>query len=486
MVGLGATAAAAALEQPAARVRFKEDAGGSGSTESSPSKGLLPPKTPAPTAVDAPQLAGEQSPPSGLTHALRQSASVPALVGAAGASGQQRMQHPWGSSPGLLQQAGSIEGGSAEDGMLLFTAPMAAAGGLDPQLLVHSPESSTDGVASPGVAAAAAHVVAAAATGADAGSPASRSQQQQQQSLAAVAVPAAAVAAEGEEEGGVTPRPSAAAALDITSPSTEGYSLADLLQVSCRGCHLAGRAVCMWQLQPACWQSACRDSRHGQGWEGLLPGPPDPPACRPPCCAVQGPAPPLARSPGSRSTSFLGDLSQLSHLDDGALSPRRSLPLPGCSPLPPGMAGLRDPPHLPGMPPLSMLLPRLPLLPAPPAAFRGGAPPPSCPLPAGLMQQQWRPLGAPSRPGMAAGSKPLGQPLMRPGMGRPLRAPLGTPGLARPHGNQLMLGGPTLMVPVPATAHLEDGEALLCPAGMLLAGCGCCGILCLLAGRLLE
>lgn len=174
------------------------------------------------------------------------------------------------------------------------------------------------------------------------------------------------------------------------------------------------------------------------------------------CPLLQGPLPPGARacdpsrSPASRPGILLGDVPHLSSLDMACLSPRR--PLPGCSPLPPSIAGLREPPNLPGLAPLAAgLAPRPPML--LPGVLRG---PPGSTPPRPLLRSVpphppgWRPLGP------APGPRPLGQaaPLMRPGApphSTPLhmRPPLGG---VRPAGQHA-----PFLAPLPGDMH-RSGE----------------------------
>lgn len=150
----------------------------------------------------------------------------------------------------------------------------------------------------------------------------------------------------------------------------------------------------------------------------------------------------LSRSPGSRPAAFLGEGPHLAGLEV-CLSPRRGT-LPGCSPLPPGIAGLREPPHLPGLAPLAPLAPRPPLL--LPGVLRG--PPGSSPLPPRPLLRGppppagWRPLGLGPGP----------RPLMRPGAA-PLRPPLGG-GMPRPGGGPMLLPAPPL---VPMLGGMQRG-----------------------------
>ena len=224
------------------------------SQESSPSK-PLPPKTPAPSLIDAAApLPGADSPPSSLTQALKQSGSLPQLAGAGSGSGIQQQQ-PWSRSPsipGLLDLVGSQEPGPAaaaaaaeaataapaagaaegvQDDVLLFTAPAAVGSALDPQLLVHSPESSM----------AVEEALAAAAAAAAAGSPTTTTSRPNPGNSSSSQEPGAGVAPmeEGEDEeeaddGGCTPRVAAALhmpALDALMSPGDGWLLAELLQV---------------------------------------------------------------------------------------------------------------------------------------------------------------------------------------------------------------------------------------------------------------
>ncbi|PSC70796.1 chlorophyll b reductase [Micractinium conductrix] len=359
------------------------DRGGDASQESSPTK-LLPPTTPGPSLLDAAAAQGEQSPPSALTQALQQSTSVPPLAGIAPAAAAAAPR-PWASLAAQRQQQQAAAAGGLQDeegdalvhdGVLVFTAPAAA---LDPQLLVHSPESSLEDGCLLAVDTTAAAAAAAAAAGGD---------------------------------GECTPRLSAVlrqGGEDLLSPTADGISLADLLQ---------------------------------------------------------GPAPPrvpdMAHSPSSRPGPFLHGLP---HLDEGhaslSASPRRSsLHLPGCSPLPPALSGLREPMHLPGMqlPPV----PRPPMLAAAPLPYRPapsllrtpgpGALPPPGRRPAALPHQ--RPLpGMPPPPVLA--HAPQGRPLMRPPpMG--LRPPLPLPGgPQRPTGGQLVMPHGMLL---PMSLHAYGGR----------------------------
>ncbi|KAL4422114.1 hypothetical protein ABPG77_003399 [Micractinium sp. CCAP 211/92] len=283
-VGLGAgNAACAAACSP-------------GSQERSPVK-ALPPKTPAPTLADAapPQpLPGDGSPSSALTAALQQGA-----VGAAGVPLTLSLE-PASADEGLLH-----------DEVLLFTSPAAV---LDPALLVHSPGSSLE----------AGHDLLSAA-GAAAGAPPPSSSAQTVDSASPWEGPGGESGDGGDGDGEHTPRASAAVA-DLTSPSMDGFSLADLLQ-------------------------------------GPAPAP--------------ARAPSVPRSPASRPATFLQDLPSQQCLDGGssaslAASPLRrpSLQLPGCSPLPSVLSGLREPAHLPGMV-APLPLPRPPPLPGQPVSCRG-------------------------------------------------------------------------------------------------------------------
>ncbi len=192
---------------------------------------------------------------------------------------------------------------------------------------------------------------------------------------------------------------------------------------------------------------------------------------------LQGPVPAAARardpsrSPASRPGSFLGDVPHLSSLELACLSPRR--PLPGCSPLPPSIAGLREPPSLPGLAPLAGLAPRHPLL--LPGVLRG---PPGSTPPRPLLRSQpphpagWRPLGAAPapRPGQAPQLMRSGAPL--PPHGTALLRPQLGGGGARPAGGSQVHHGP-FMVPLPGGMHrggermadwapVDDGGSMLC------------------------
>lgn len=181
-----------------------------GSQERSPVK-PLPPKTPAPTLADAapPQpLPGVGSPSSALTVALRH--------GAAGAAGE--LSAPVTAAAAAVRDPGADEG-TLQDEVLLFTVPAAA---LDPALLVHSPGSSQE----PGHALLSAGAEAAAAARSAGGC--------STQPTAASTSPGYSAGGgssggwDGDGEG--TPR-AAAAVGDLMSPSIDGFSLADLLQV---------------------------------------------------------------------------------------------------------------------------------------------------------------------------------------------------------------------------------------------------------------
>ncbi|KAI3437870.1 hypothetical protein D9Q98_000316 [Chlorella vulgaris] len=385
----------------------------SGSQDSSPSK-PLPPKTPAPSQLEA--AAPVPSAQSALTHLLQQQGASGEAAHNSGASAaaDARLQQPWGHATSGAVLAAIVHGGSAgedgeEEAMLLFNAP-AAAGGVDPQLLVHSPDSSLDGGEG--------FLQTAAAAAAGGSSPAVQQQQQHESA--------------GDGDGERTPRASSAlrgmaGGVDLLSPSADpGFCLADLLQ-------------------------------------GPAPPPPR--------------VPDTARSPGSSPAFLPEDLPHLPHLDEGSLSglsPRRSLHLPGCSPL--RLTGLRDPTHLPCMPPAPV--PRLPLMPPgmPPTQLRGhlpshlpslpilprplsGHPPPALPAPYSstlrrpLVQPLGRGLpmpGALKGPGLLL--RPSGPLMPHQGMQgmRPLLA-----GLPRPAPGPLMHssgGGPTTMVPMPVPA----------------------------------
>jgi hypothetical protein len=171
-----------------------------GSQESSPSK-PLPPKTPALHKLDAAAgLPSVHSSPSSLAHGLRK-----------------------GGPEAAAAMVTSSDDGE-DDAMLLVHAPsVGPAGAMDPQLLVHSSESSFDGAALSAVAAPA--------------SPASGGQPQLQNGAAAQPSSAAVVEVDADAEGQCTPRarlPTHAPppSVDLLSPSVEaGFSLADLLQV---------------------------------------------------------------------------------------------------------------------------------------------------------------------------------------------------------------------------------------------------------------
>lgn len=454
----------------------------SGSQDSSPSK-PLPPKTPAPSQLEA--AAPVPSAQSALTHLLQQQGASGEAAHNSGASAaaDARLQQPWGHATSGAVLAAIVHGGSAgedgeEEAMLLFNAP-AAAGGVDPQLLVHSPDSSLDGGEG--------FLQTAAAAAAGGSSPAVQQQQQHESA--------------GDGDGERTPRASSAlrgmaGGVDLLSPSADpGFCLADLLQVRRWGdcwplCfprqwepgNDVRLAPCVLRLtHTASYQTAWIDRR---------------PCLRWPCrlilklllllwllTRVQGPAPPpprvpdTARSPGSSPAFLPEDLPHLPHLDEGSLSglsPRRSLHLPGCSPL--RLTGLRDPTHLPCMPPAPV--PRLPLMPPgmPPTQLRGhlpshlpslpilprplsGHPPPALPAPYSstlrrpLVQPLGRGLpmpGALKGPGLLL--RPSGPLMPHQGMQgmRPLLA-----GLPRPAPGPLMHssgGGPTTMVPMPVPA----------------------------------
>ena len=433
----GAAAAAAQLAMPSAQLAgvmpCAADRGGDASQESSPTK-LLPPTTPGPSLLDAAAAQGEQSPPSALTQALQQSTSVPPLAGIAPAAAAAAPR-PWASLAAQRQQQQAAAAGGLQDeegdalvhdGVLVFTAPAAA---LDPQLLVHSPESSLEDGCLLAVDTTAAAAAAAAAAGGD---------------------------------GECTPRLSAVlrqGGEDLLSPTADGISLADLLQVGVRhGSSVRAHLVQCAAPFRAYWLLLYRHLH-------LLP--PQPAAAL--CCTpglLQGPAPPrvpdMAHSPSSRPGPFLHGLP---HLDEGhaslSASPRRSsLHLPGCSPLPPALSGLREPMHLPGMqlPPV----PRPPMLAAAPLPYRPapsllrtpgpGALPPPGRRPAALPHQ--RPLpGMPPPPVLA--HAPQGRPLMRPPpMG--LRPPLPLPGgPQRPTGGQLVMPHGMLL---PMSLHAYGGR----------------------------
>lgn len=245
--------AAPGIPQPAAK-----GAGGphlvpsSGSTEaalrsqeSSPGK-PLPPKTPAPTHLDAaPPPPSSQWPPSALTQALRRGGS---------GGGAVPLQEPWGRP----EHAGTAANGTAaavsgreghavsedeeeamlHDDVLLFNAPAVGSGVPDPQLLVHSPDSSL--AADDGLLAAA---DAARSSGPASPTTSSLEVQQQREAGGGAPAPAAAAAAgcagsaDGDGDGERTPRQSSAlhsmpGALDVLSPGAEpGFSLAEMLQV---------------------------------------------------------------------------------------------------------------------------------------------------------------------------------------------------------------------------------------------------------------
>lgn len=243
----------------------------------------LPPKTPAPTLADA-------APPQPLPGVGSPSSALTVALrhGAAGAAGE--LSAPVTAAAAAVRDPGADEG-TLQDEVLLFTVPAAA---LDPALLVHSPGSSQE----PGHALLSAGAEAAAAARSAGGC--------STQPTAASTSPGYSAGGgssggwDGDGEG--TPR-AAAAVGDLMSPSIDGFSLADLLQ-----------------------------------------GPVPPPAR----------APDMARSPGSRPGAFLQDLPTQPCMEAGssaslAASPlrRSSLHLPGCSPLPPSLSGLRDPAHLP-------------------------------------------------------------------------------------------------------------------------------------------
>lgn len=178
----------------------------------------LPPKTPALTLADAapPQpLPGDGSPSSALTAALQQ--------GAAGAAGVPLT---------LSLQPAAADDGLLHDEVLLFTSPAAV---LDPALLVHSPGSSLE----------AGHDFFSAA-GAAAGAPPSSSNAQTVDSASPWEGPGGGSGDGRDGDGEHTPR-AAAAVPDLTSPSMDGFSLADLLQVgtSLRGSMAWAARRCM-------------------------------------------------------------------------------------------------------------------------------------------------------------------------------------------------------------------------------------------------